>query len=123
MRIMALAPLLLAAACASREATSCPGAPSWPVSPKSLARRVNVDEISTAFMRSPELADLSGESRDAAQKWIDGEVSKLVSKLQPGDQVWFYREEKCNQCGWFREGYVAIRGCEFVAELNTLEEM
>jgi hypothetical protein len=121
MKWLALAPLVLLASCASRGVTSCPEDSSWPVSPKSLTRRVDVNHISSEFMGSPLFVGLAAEPRAAMQKWIDGEVANLTSKLQPGDEVWFYREEKC--CGWFREGYVAIRGCAVVAELNTLEDM
>jgi len=74
-------------------------------------------------MNSESYRDLLGEPRDALQKWIDDQVADFRRKLAPGDQVWFYREEKCDHCGWYREGYLGVRGCAVVAELNTLEDM
>jgi hypothetical protein len=123
MRPLAIASLLLTAACAAQGVASCPESSAWPVSPKSLSRRVDIGDIPREVMNSRTFTDLAGAPKEAMQGWIDGQVALLKAKLQPGDQVWFYREEKCDRCGWYREGYIVVRGCSAVAELTTSDEM
>src|SRR5438477_3164255 len=88
--------------CASSRASSCPETPDWPASPKSLVRQVAVDAIPGEFMDRELNRTTTGKMRESLEQFAVEETAKLKSKLQPGDQVWFYREEKCSGCGWFR---------------------
>ena len=86
-----------------------------------LVRRVEPEDIRIEYLAAVDAASLAGEPRKGVEEWIDQEVRQLESKMHLGDQLYFYRYEKC--CGWYREGYVAVRGECIVGEINTREDM
>ena len=121
-RDLALAAVAIATVCAcSTYPRSCPENDSWPASPKSLVRQTSLAEI--RHKESEELAPLAGPARDALQRQLDHEIAQFESKLQPGDQIWFYRERKCDHCTWYREGYLALRECALVGIVLAQEDM
>ncbi len=62
-------------------------------------------------------------ARAGAMKWIDDEIARVSGKRQSGDELWHFREEKCDHCQWYREGYALIRGCEIVDEITISDDM
>lgn len=47
----------------------------------------------------------------------------MRAKAQPNDELWYFREEKCPGCGWYREGYALIRGCSIIDEITLSDAM
>ena len=87
----------------------------------SLIRRVSFAQIRAEYLQEVEAATLPPEPRKGIEAWIDDQIAALRSRIQPGDEIWYYKYEKC--CGWYRAGYVALRvGCS-VFEINTREDM
>jgi hypothetical protein len=69
------------------------------------------------------MPSLPEEARAGVVAWIDSEVTRVSAKQQPGDELWYFREEKCPNCHWYREGYALIRGCEVVDEITIRDDM
>lgn len=89
--------------------------------PETLIRRVSLDQIRAEYLEAVEAATLPPEPRRGVEAWIDDQIASMRSRIRPGDEIWYYKYEKC--CGWYRAGYVAIRsGCP-VFEINTREDM
>jgi hypothetical protein len=116
--------LTVAIACSGNSyAPACRGA-GWTMFPDSLRREVvDVPRERDVVLRSLELQSLPKEVRDAvAREWID-RFSQLERAQAAGAVVWSFRYDKCPGCGWYREGYVAVRKCEVVYELDTRDTM
>lgn len=91
------------------------------LTPETLIRRVSFDQIRAEYLEAVEAATLPPEPRSGVEAWIDDQIAAMRSQFRPGDEIWYYKYEKC--CGWYRAGYVVIRnGCP-VFEINTREDM
>lgn len=89
------------------------------------SRRAQLDEVRARYLKDvePDLAGVPAEARVGVVEWIDDEVSRLSGQYRPGDELWYFREEKCPGCGWYRSGYALVRGCEVVDEIIISDEM
>lgn len=66
---------------------------------------------------------LPPEGRAAIANLFDEEFERLAAAETRGDQIWFWREEKCPGCGWYRDGYAAIRDCRVTYRFTASDEM
>jgi hypothetical protein len=97
----------------------CSGADYPLLERRDLARRVSLSDVRREYLAAIDAAALPTEPRRGVEKWIDDQVNELRSK-DPG-WPFYYRHEKC--CGWYREGYAAVRNGCIVGEINTREDM
>ena len=119
-----LAIVIAAAGCTtSTYAPICRGT-GWSIPPESLHRRVDdVARERKAFVQSLELGSLPVEAREAVEGEFHVQFDRLEAAMAAGAQVWAFRYDKCPDCGWYREGYVAVRECQIVYEMETLDTM
>lgn len=117
--------LLALAACASSATNVECSSREW-LAAIPEASHAQLSEIKPRYLK---VIDLDGEpklpesARGGAVKWIENEIARVSSKRQPGDELWHFREEKCDHCHWYREGYALIRGCEIVDEITISDDM
>ncbi|HEX3577927.1 MAG TPA: hypothetical protein VHY33_05115 [Thermoanaerobaculia bacterium] len=74
-------------------------------------------------MKIVDIGTVPAAAQAGVVKWIDDEVLRLSAKRLPGDELFYFREEKCDKCHWFREGYVLIRGCDVVDQITLSDDM
>ena len=75
------------------------------------------------FVRSLGLESLPATAHEAVERTFNDQFDQLEAAEAAGAQVWAFRYDKCPNCGWYREGYVAVRDCEILYELETLDTM
>jgi len=88
-----------------------------------LIRRVTTDQIRAEYLADVNAAQMPPVLRKVIEEWIDAEIAKLKSAMTEGDELWFYRYEKCPGCHWYRSGYVVMHGRCAVFDLNTCDQM
>lgn len=114
--------VFLLCSCRSIVLPSCTeGTNDGGIETSNLIRRVRIDDVARETKLALEVDTVTGEARDALVEWVDQQAEDLRSQIQPGDELWLYRMEKC--CGWYREGYALIRGHCLVADFNIREDM
>ena len=116
---IALLSLLLAATCTP--ATRCRD--DWSIPADSLQRRIDSIPAERAAFVETLTASLPPEGRAAVENLFDDGFETLRAEQANGAEIWSFRYEKCPGCGWYRAGYVAVRGCRIVFELETSDEM
>lgn len=124
MRWLVMTLVLIAASCASQKASSC-GSRDWLASahtsrPSSYS---DIRERYLAAVRLDDMKTLPEAARQGVIAWIDDEIARLRGKQQAGDELWYFYEEKCPGCGWYREGLALIRGCTVVDEITIRDDM
>jgi hypothetical protein len=114
---------LLASCKSTSAAPSCPSK-DWLASAVT-ARQSSFAEIKTIYLQHADLEHkkLPQSARDGVIAWIDNEISKLRAKQEPGDQLWYFREEKCQGCYWYREGLALVRACRVIDEITISDDM
>jgi len=88
-----------------------------------VAKRSGLAEIKKTYLEDVGLETLPEAARPGVVAWVDGEVARLQSKETAGDEVWYFREEKCPGCGWYREGFALVRGCTVIDEVTLKDDM
>lgn len=116
-----VASLMLCAGCASRMQGTC-DAKEW-LGRIVVAKRAAIDDVKPKYLSIVDFATLPDASKPGVLEWIDGEVRRIQAEARPGDEVWYFREEKCRGCRWYREGYALIRGCTVVDEVTLSDDM
>jgi hypothetical protein len=76
-----------------------------------------------AAAKLDETKTLPEAARQGVIVWIDNEIARLRGKEKAGDELWYFYEEKCPRCGWYREGLALIRGCTVVDEIAIRDDM
>ena len=99
----------------------CRDISSWLASPESLVRRTTAADARKQFLEDVALDELPAALDKVQEQWFDEEWAKQFGALRDGDELWYYAEEK-GDTGWWRKGYVALRGCVVVGEMTTLED-
>jgi hypothetical protein len=89
---------------------------------RSLVRSVTTKQIRAEYLADVDAAHFPPVQKRAIEEWIDGEIAKLKSAMRKGDEIWFYRYEKCPGCHWYRSGYVVMHGRCAIFDLNTRDE-
>src|SRR3954453_13954367 len=87
------------------------------------SRHSTFEEIKSRYLKKVDVDSVPQRARGSVVEWIDKEIARLSMERRAGDELWYLREEKCNNCHWFREGYVLIRGCEIVDEIILSDDM
>jgi hypothetical protein len=121
-----LAALILtsAAACSLRSYPPACLSRGWDVPPESLQRKVtDIARERAAFIRSLELRSLPAAARQDVERQFSEQFDELERAKSAGAEVWAFRYDKCRDCGWYREGYVAVRDCAIVCEVETRDMM
>ena len=91
---------------------------------EALVRRVaDVHGERDAFLKTLRLESLPAPARESVESEFGAQFDQLEAERVAGAEVWAFRYDKCPRCGWFREGYVAVRDCKIVYELETLDTM
>lgn len=88
-----------------------------------VARRTTLDDVKPKYLSMVQIASIPDGAQPGVVAWIDEEVTRVRAKAQPQDEVWYFREEKCPGCGWYREGYALVRGCTVVDEITLRDDM
>ncbi len=88
-----------------------------------VAKRATLDEVKAKYLSIIDIGSVPAAAQPGVVSWIDEEVRRLHEKAQPRDEVWYFREEKCPRCGWYREGYALIRDCMVVDEITLSDDM
>jgi hypothetical protein len=88
-----------------------------------VAKRSAFVEIKKKYLKDVELEALPEAARPGVVAWVDGEIARVQSKEQAGDELWYFREEKCPDCGWYREGFALVRGCNVIDEITLKDDM
>ena len=83
----------------------------------------SVSEIKPRYLSLVKIETINEPGRTGVIEWVDREIAKLRQRMLPGDEVWYFREEKCPNCHWYREGYALIRGCRVVEEITLNDDM
>jgi hypothetical protein len=86
-------------------------------------RRSTFDEIKPRYLKTVDIDSLPAVARRGVIDWVDKEVARLSAERKTGDEIFYFREEKCANCHWFREGYILIRGCDIVDEITLSDDM
>jgi hypothetical protein len=107
--------------CSAIKRSDCP-ATEW-LRSTTVAKRAVIADIRPKYLSLVDLSGLPEPAREGVFAWIDTEVARLESKIRTGDELWYFREEKCLGCGWYREGYALVRGCIVVDEATLSDEM
>ena len=87
------------------------------------AHRATIDDVKPRYLSIVEIDTLPASARHGVEAWADSEIRRVRTKVQPTDELWYLREEKCSGCGWYRESYALIRGCAIVDEITLREDM
>jgi hypothetical protein len=120
MRALAtIALALIVASCSSRPRCN---AREW-LSSAVVARRAALADVKNKYLKDVELKTLPEAARAGVLAWVDSEVARFQSKETAGDELWYFREEKCPGCGWYREGFALVRGCTVVDEITLKDDM
>jgi hypothetical protein len=120
MRALATAALaLIVTSCASQPRCT---AREW-LSSAVLARPAAFAEIKKQYLEDVKLETVPEAARPGVVAWVDGEISRVHSKERAGDQLWYFREKKCPDCGWYREGFALVRDCSVVDEITLKDDM
>ncbi len=80
-------------------------------------------DVKPRYFSIVEIDTIPDAAHDGVEAWIDEEIRRVGAKAEPDDELWYFREEKCPGCGWYREGYVLIRGCAIVDEIILSDDM
>lgn len=88
-----------------------------------VAERATLEDVKPRYLRMVEIATVPATAQPGVIAWIDDEIARVRAKAQPHDQVWYFREEKCARCGWYREGYALVRGCTVIDEITLSDDM
>jgi|SRR6185436_10659490 len=88
-----------------------------------VAKRADFVEIKKQYLHDVKLQTLPEAARPGVVAWVDGEIARVQSKEAAGDELWYFREEKCPGCGWYREGFALVRGCRVVDEITLKDDM
>jgi hypothetical protein len=122
LRTLLIAIVLFSASCASQG--KC-GAREWlaraEVSHPSSYSAIRKQYL--ASVRLDEMKTLPEAARQGVIAWIDGQIDRLKRQQQAGDELWYFNEEKCPRCGWYREGLALVRGCDVVDEITIKDDM
>jgi hypothetical protein len=110
---------LIVASCASRPRCS---AREW-LSSAVVAKHAAFSEIKKQYLGDVELETLPEAARPGVVAWVDREIARVLSKQVAGDELWYFREEKCPGCGWYREGFALVRGCDVIDEITIEDDM
>jgi hypothetical protein len=76
-----------------------------------------------SFLKSFQLETLPAEARADIENQFAVQFAKLSAAPAGGATIWSFRSEKCPGCGWYRAGYVALRGCQIVEKVETSDDM
>ena len=124
MRVIVSLILLLATSCGSFEQRPRCRGQQWSIPADSLQKRVDdVDGEFRSFLRSLGLETLPAEARLAVERDFAARFAELAAAKRQGADVWSFRYEKCPDCGWYRAGYIALRDCRVVHEVETKDDM
>jgi hypothetical protein len=88
-----------------------------------VAKRASFEDVKNKYLKDVELETLPEAARPGVVAWVDGEVARVQSRETAGDELWYFREEKCPGCGWYREGFALVRGCTVVDEITLKDDM
>ncbi len=122
MKITSILLVLSALSCASGPAADRCSVKAW-LNTALQAQRSQFEDIKPRYLKIVDIETVPEAARPAGIEWIDKEVAKLSAEQKPGDELWYFREDKCSGCHWYREGYVLVRGCEVVDELTLSDVM
>jgi len=117
--VAAISLAFIVASCASRPSCS---AREW-LSSAVVAKRSAFVEIKKQYLEDVDLETLPEAARPGVVAWVDGEIARVHSKEKAGDELWYFREEKCPGCGWYREGFALVRGCNVIDEITLKDDM
>jgi|SRR5947199_9741004 len=81
------------------------------------------EDIKPQYFKIIDIDNVPTAARSEVIKLIDREVSRLSALRLPGDELWYFREEKCNGCHLYREGFALIRDCNVVSEITLADDM
>lgn len=87
------------------------------------ARRATLGDVKPRYLSIVEMDTVPAGARGGVEAWVDQEIGRVRAKAQPNDELWYFREEKCSGCGWYRAGYALIRGCVIVDEITLSDDM
>lgn len=88
-----------------------------------LIRKVTLAEAQRKWIATMELETLPPEAQAGVIKSLEDSIEKFRTRTLPTDELWTYRYEKCDGCGWYTEGVVALRGSCIGAELTMKDDM
>ena len=88
-----------------------------------VTKRATLDEVKPKYLSIVETATIPEVAQTGVVAWIDNEIERFRAEAQPNDEVWYFREEKCPGCRWYREGYALVRGCIVVDEITLSDDM
>ena len=124
MRTVAIVLGIVFLSCASARPHHCE-ARDW-LSHAMTAKPTTYDDIERQYLREVNLdamPTLPPEAREGVMAWIHGEIRRVQGKQRAGDELWYFREEKCPGCHWYREGLALVRGCTVVDEIVISDDM
>ena len=111
--------LLACASCAS--SPQCP-ARTW-LNTTVESHRAQLEGIRDHYLTLVDINSVPVAARAGVIEWVDKEIARLRAERQEGDEVWYFREEKCSGCKWYREGYALVRGCRIVDDVTLTDDM
>lgn len=89
----------------------------------SLIRKVTLAEAKRDWLAEMELGTLPLEAQTGVIKSVEESIEKFRAKTLPTDELWRYKYEKCDRCGWYTDGVVALRRSCIAAELTMKDDM
>jgi hypothetical protein len=122
MKCLSLLLVLCLASCASSRSNIPCAAKDW-LDASVESHLADIGDIKTRYLKIVDLQSVPVAARAGVVEWIDNEVNKLAAQQKAGDQLWYFREEKCPGCHWYREGFALVRGCEIVDTVTLNDDM
>ena len=96
----------------------------WPIPPDSLQTKIDdLDAEWKILLASVQLETLPPDAQATVAKLFEPGFAKLRKEKARGAEIWSFRYEKCPGCKWYRSGYVAVRDCRIVYEMETSDDM
>lgn len=121
-RLGLIGALSFCAACASVPQAGPCEAKEW-LGTIRVAKRASIADVKPKYLSIVDIKTAPAAAKEGVLQWIDVELRRIENEIRPSDEIWYFREEKCPGCGWYREGYSLIRGCTIVDEITLSDDV